>query len=148
MKKAKANTLQAVLAATQAATKPLPKPPAHCTLRAADMPNWRAVLMSRALDEWTAADLVVAAQLARVMSDIEAETRLLQTEGTIVAGTVNPRAAIVDRLSKRQLAYMRSLRMGGRVAGDARDEAGRRRLERQARAIHAELSNDPDGLLA
>jgi hypothetical protein len=147
MKKPKANTLQATLLATRAATRPLPDPPAHCTLRATDVPYWRAVMLSRAIDEWSEADLVIAAQLARCMADVETEARQLDSEGAVISGRKNPRAAIVDSLVKREQAFLRTLRMGGRVAGDARDESGRRRLERHARQIHDELV-DEDDLLA
>ena len=49
---------------------------------------------------------------------------------------------VAAQLARREMALMRTLRMGGRVAGDARDEAGRRRIQRQAEAARAELEDD------
>jgi len=37
---------------------------------------------------------------------------------------------------------MRTLRMGGRVAGDARDEAGRRKVQRGAERARKELEDE------
>jgi hypothetical protein len=59
--------------------------------------------------------------------------------GTMVA---NPRVAVLEQLARREMALMRTLRMGGRVAGDARDEGARRKLERQAKALQTELAED------
>jgi hypothetical protein len=109
------------------------------------------VLRARARDEWTEADLVVAAQLARCQADIELEQQLLNAEGSVVEnmkGTqvMNPRVTVMEQLSRREMALMRTLRMGGRVAGDTRDQMGKRALERKAHEIRAELEDD--GLLA
>ena len=38
---------------------------------------------------------------------------------------------------------MRTLRMGGRIAGDTRDEAGRRKIASTARKAQKELEGDP-----
>jgi hypothetical protein len=46
------------------------------------------------------------------------------------------------------MALMRTLRMGGRVAGDARDDAGRRRVQMQAEKARAQVEADEDSLLA
>jgi hypothetical protein len=81
------------------------------------------------------------------MHDIEAEGKMLADEGSIIDGRRNPRGDVVDGLIRRQLAYLRSLRLAGAAAVDPRDEAGRRRLEQRARQINAELADD-DGLLA
>ena len=96
--------------------------------------------------------------MARCMGDVEREQALLDVEGGILvndrgAATLNPRAALLDSLVKRQLAYGRALRLSGRAVGDVRDEAGRRKVER--RAAGEEFITDakgerwsPDGLLA
>ena len=126
-------------------------PPAHVKLREGDQPFWEAVLCARARDEWGAADLVVAAQLARCLRDIEKEQELMDAEGTVIPndkGTmcVNPRVSVLEQFARREMALMRTLRMGGRIAGDARDESGRRKIERQSTTIRGELV--ADGLLA
>lgn len=140
----------AVKAMVNAALPPLPLP-GHVQLRETDYPFWEGVLRARARDEWTESDLVVAAQLARCQADIEREQQLLNYEGTVVEnakGTqiMNPRVTVLEQLSRREMALMRTLRMGGRIAGDARDQAGKRAIERKAHQIRTELEDD--GLLA
>lgn len=105
-------------------------------MRPGDLPFWQDIVRARSRDEWTEADLVAAGQMARCMADVEREQALLDVEGVIVendrgAAAVNPRAALLDSLVKRQLAYGRALRLGGRAAGDARDQQGRRKAERK-----------------
>jgi hypothetical protein len=130
------------------------KVPAHVRLRDGDEPFWIGILRARARDEWTDADLVVAAQLARCQSDIERESIVLESEDSVVInarGTqiVNPRISVLEQLARREMALMRTLRMGGRIAGDARDESGKRKLESEARRAREEvLDDEEDTLLA
>jgi hypothetical protein len=136
----------AVQALVNVAKGPIPCP-AFVRLRDGDLPFWDAILLARARDEWTQTDLVVAAQLARCQLDIENESLLLDSEGAVVSKNngdkvVNPRVAVVEQLAKREMALLRTLRMGGRIAGDQRDEGTRRKLERQARAMQDELAED------
>lgn len=145
----RADSATAAIRAAQNAARGLPVIPAHVHVRNNDRPFLEGVLRSRALDEWTPADLVVAVQLARCQNDIEEEAKLLAVEGTVVHGKLNPRAQVVEAMTRRMQAFMRALRMGGRAVGDPRDLLGRRKLERQAVAIHEQLSRDgDDGLLA
>ena len=123
------------------------KPPAHVKLRDGDKPFWDGVVCARARDEWTEADLVVAAQLARCQHDIEREQLLLDADGAVVTndrGTpvMNPRVSVLEQLARREMALMRTLRLGGRIAGDIRDEAGRRKIERTSRKLRDELEED------
>lgn len=125
--------------------------PAHARLRESDRPFWDGIVRARARDEWTEADLVVAAQLARCQCDIEAESLTLEGEGTVTTndrGTpvVNPRVAVLEQLARREMALMRTLRLGGAGAGEARHVVARRKTERQARAVRDEL--EADALLA
>lgn len=122
-------------------------PPAHILMRPEDQPFWDAIMLARATDEWIENDLILAAQLARCQFDAESEAELLAEEGTVLTapnGKVigNPRATILEKLICRELALMRALRMGGRIAGDARDSAGSRMIERKARQIRTELIDD------
>lgn len=129
------------------AAKGPPEVPAHVRLRDGDRPFWDGVIRARARDEWTDADLVVAAQLARCQRDIERESERLQDEESVLInarGTqvMNPRLSVLEQLARREMALMRTLRMGGRVAGDARDESTRRKLQRQAESVRSELEED------
>ena len=123
------------------------EPPAHVNLRNGDLVFWDGVVRARARDEWTETDLVVAAQLARCLADIEKEQVQLDTEGTVIPndkGTlvVNPRVSVLEQFARREMALMRTLRMGGRVAGAARDLAPARKIERQSRKLREELEDD------
>ena len=147
MKKPKADSAAAAVKAMfDAAREPI-KVPAHVKLRPEDSPFWSGIISSRARDEWTDSDLVVAAQLARCQFDIERESASLEIEGTVIEnarGTMvsNPRLNVLEQLARREMALMRTLRMGGRIAGDTRDEAGRRKIERDSRKVREELEED------
>jgi hypothetical protein len=136
----------AVQAALNAANGP-PQPPAHITLRPEDAPFWDGIVRARARDEWTGPDLVVAGQLARCQRDIEVESASLEVEGTVVKndrGTLvcNPRVSVLEQLARREMALMRSLRMGGRAAGDPRHEEAHRRVQRTADRVKQELEDE------
>lgn len=129
------------------AAKELIQPPAHVKLRDGDRPFWDGIVCARARDEWSTADLVVAGQLARCQADIEKEQLDLDIETTVLTnerGTkvMNPRVTVLEQLARREMALMRTLRMGGRVAGDTRNEAGRRKVEQQSRKLREELEDD------
>jgi hypothetical protein len=122
-------------------------PPEHVRLRDGDLAFWHGVVRARARDEWSDADLVVAAQLSRCQADIEREQTELDGEGSVVkndrgTAVANPRVAVLEQLARREMALMRTLRMGGRVAGDSRDEMGRRKIQRAAEKVREELEDD------
>lgn len=136
----------AVKAMLDAAQAPL-APPAHVRLRDGDMPFWDGVVRARARDEWADADLVVAAQLARCQADLEKEQVLLDKEGSVLhngRGTMvmNARVSVLEGLARREMALLRTLRMGGRVSGDARDDVLRRQIQRQNEKAVEEQSDD------
>lgn len=123
------------------------RPPAHVIMRDGDEPFWQDVILSRARDEWLPADLVVAAQLARTQRDIETQQVWLDAEGTVTEnarGTMvmNPRVTVMEGLARREMALMRTLRMGGRVAGDTRDQTAKRKGAADARKTQAEIEDD------
>ena len=147
MKRTRADSAASAVKAMLDAAKGEIKPPKHVTLRERDWPFWAGVVRARARDEWSDADLVVAAQLAKCQADIEVEQAALDLETTVVVndrGTacVNPRVAVLEQYARREMALMRTLRMGGRVAGDARDEAGRRKVQRGAERARKELEDE------
>lgn len=97
--------------------------------------------------------MVVAAQLARCQHDIERESLNLEGEGSVIEnqrGTpvMNPRHAVLEQLARREMALMRTLRIGGYEAGgDRRDLDKARKLQRQAESAREEIEAG-DGLLA
>lgn len=128
-RKPRSDSTTAALFAIENARKPAPEPPIHAPLRDCDKPFWAAIVAGRGRDEWRNVDLVLAAQLARCQADIEREAAILDTEGTVLDGRANPRAAVVEAMVKRELALMRSLRMGGSATGKAETIQNARSLE-------------------
>lgn len=129
------------------AASPLPELPKHVRLRESDRPFWEDILRSRARDEWMPADLVVAAQLARCQYDMEAESELLETEGSVLQnqrGTpvMNPRHQVLEQLARREMAMMRSLQMVGSSRGKREDLEKGRKLQNQAEKVREELADD------
>jgi hypothetical protein len=130
-----------------AAASPLPDLPKHVRLRDEDWPFWTEILRARARDEWSGPDLVVGAQLARCQRDIEIESQQLDAEGSIMKndrGTMvmNPRVAVLEQLARREMALMRSLRMGGKDAGDPRGLKNARDMQRSAERVRDELGDE------
>jgi hypothetical protein len=147
MKRKPANTAEAAVKAAVDAAKGPPECPPHVRLREEDLPFWDGVVRARTRDEWTSADLVVAGQLARCQYDIERESLALDVEGTVVKndrGTqvCNPRVTVLEQLARREMALMRTLRLGGAAAGEARHVLERRRVAKQAENVRAELEED------
>jgi hypothetical protein len=147
MKTTRSDSSESAVKAMLNAAQDTPAPPAHCRLREGDLPFWAGIVRARALDEWTEADFVVGVQLARCQADIEREQVDLDVEGSILVnakGTqiMNPRVAVLEQLSRREMAVMRCLRMGGVPAGRPEDEVGKRKVERTSRKLRAELEDD------
>jgi hypothetical protein len=147
MKRTRADSAASAVKAMVDASKALIQPPAHVRLRDGDHAFWNGIVCARARDEWSTADLVVAGQLARCQNDIEKEQVELDAEGSVVKndrGTqvMNPRVSVLEQLARREMALMRTLRMGGRVAGDTRNETGKRKIEQTSRRLREELEDD------
>lgn len=122
----------AVVAAQSAALGPL-DPPAHITLRDGDRPFWDAVVRSRARDTWTASDLTTAATMARAQADIEQLQADIDSEGYVREGKINPKAVMLETLSKRVVSLSRVLHVHAEaVIGRSRDAAKALANERAA----------------
>ena len=129
------------------AASALPAVPGYVKVRPGDVPFLEGILRARARDEWTSPDLVVAMQLARCQADIEKEHAMLESEGSVIdnfKGTpiVNPRHAVLEQLSRRELALLRALQMAGSARGDKRDVEQARNLQRQAEKTRELLADD------
>lgn len=134
------------------ASKDYPPPPIHTPLTDTAIPFWNAIMAARAVDDWIPADLISAANLAQCQADFIDENALLRFEGRVIENTfgnvvINPRAKVVEDLTRRGMSLMRTLRMGGKAAGDPRDLTGSRNLEAESRSIRSEIE-DEEGLLA
>ena len=137
-KRTPSNTVDNLVSAMQAVIAGDIEPPEHVLLQEGDMPFWRSIMRARARSEWTDADLIHAANLARCMSEIESESAALRSEGSVIEnqrGTpiVNPRHTVLERLSGRAMALTRILQMQGLASGDREDKAKRRAQEANAR---------------
>lgn len=146
-RKSRADSVTATIKAMVSVAEPWPQPPSHVRLRDEDGPFWDGIIRARARDEWTKADLVVGAQLARTMRDIEVESEKLESEGSVIEnqrGTpvMNPRHAVLEQLARREMALMRSLRMGGTSAGLTHDAQKSRQMQTQAERVREELQED------
>ena len=143
-RKPRSDSTTAAIFAIEKARKPPLVAPNHTNLRDSDQPFWDAIITGRAYDEWTPVTLVLAVQLARTQADIEQETATLLTEGSIINGKVNPRCRVIDVLEKRQMALLRTLRMGGTALGKTPTIENSRALELKAR----DLLDEFDDLIA
>jgi hypothetical protein len=147
-RKTRSDSAAAAIDAMVNASMPLPDVPAHVRLEKKHLPFWGGIIRVRARSEWIETDLVVAAQLARCQYDIEKESELLESEGSVIEnarGTsmMNPRHAVLEQLARREMALMRALRIAGTAAGiDPRDLAKKRSLERESRATKEEMLED------
>lgn len=155
-RRARSDSAAAAIKAAKNAAMDTPMPPDHVQISADALPDYHAIVRARARDEWSELDLIVAAQLAECIVRQREQDDLILLEGDVIKndkGTMvaNPRVAMLERLAGRQMAYMRTLQMGGRVpgtAGDKRKKQNGRALERGARAAQQEVEDEGKGLLA
>ncbi len=144
-RKTKSDTTAAAIAQAQAAQAGVIKPPAHVAMRAGDMPFWNDIIRARAREMWTDIDLVMAANLARCLADVEKLNGELDKEGPTVKnqkGTsiANPKFLAITQLTDRMMRLMRLLHVHpAATAGRAADEGNAMRAERAAEET---LAND------
>lgn len=144
-RKTKTDTTAGAIATAQAALAGVIKPPAHVTMRPTDMPFWNDIIRARAREMWTDIDLVMAANLARCLADVEKLQGELDKEGPTVKnqkGTsiANPKFAAITQLTDRMMRLMRLLHVHpAATAGRSADEGNAMRAEREAEET---LAND------
>ena len=147
-KRAPSNTVDSQIRAMVNAAAPEFEPPAHVRMRDKDRPFWSSIMSSRARDEWSKNDFIVAAQLARCQADIETESEIVDSEGSVVTnarGTqvMNPRHSVLEQLARRELALMRALAMTASSAGKDKDKLEKsRQLQRKSENLRDELEDD------
>lgn len=125
-------------------------PPKHVKLRRGDLPFWDAVVAERAKSEWTDADLVVAANLARAMADAEKIAAFpVDKGGNINVATLMGTIELSDKLARRIVTLRRALGLDSRARhGEQRDVNKRRDAAKSIEAGHNPMAEDGDGLLA
>lgn len=136
----RSDSAAAAVVAAQAAALGYLDPPAHVALREGDRPFWNAVVKARARDTWNDTDLTTAANLARTQADIENLQAKLDAEGYVVDDKINPKAKLVEILSRRAVALSRVLHVHAEATqGRSRDAGNALANERQAEADHDDL---------
>ena len=148
----RSDSIAASVAAQQAIrTSMAPPEPLPNTL----LPIWQEVVEMRASFEWSSLDLRLAVSLVRALGDLASQERQLSREAKVQqtphGPVVNPRFAIIDRLSARILKLQTRLLLTPRAAGLKADRTEhQRRVEREARArvdpIGAYLDNGGDAM--
>lgn len=139
----------AAVATMAAAARDL-SPPAHIRFRSGDWPFWDAVIAERAKSEWSAADLVVAANLARAMADAERIAEMTTgVRGAVKITTLIASIAASDKLARRIVTLRRALGIDSRSKhGEQRDVNNRRDQARTIEAGANPMAGDDDELLA
>lgn len=141
------------VATMAAATRDL-SPPAHVFLRPGDLPFWETVIAEKPKSEWTDADLIVAASLARAMADAEMIATMSVGQRGRVKDKVKPSFVInsisaVDKLARRIVTLRRALQLDNRSKnGEQRDVDRRREHARDVENGQNPMADDDDGLLA
>jgi hypothetical protein len=151
-KRAPSNTVQSLVDAHRAVAAGDIEPPDHVFLRDRDRPHWLNVVRARARNEWTATDLVIAANLARAFADVERLSQELEDEDDIVYSTrgtpvPNPKYAILQQLAQRISSLTRILQMQPATTGTARDKVKGRKVEDDARRAKQEVAEEQDDLI-
>ena len=142
----KATSSAGLLVAMVNASKGLLQPLESAPVRAEAMKFWPAIITARTRDEWDEVSLVIASQLAECQCAIMEQTAEVNREGYMLRKGndlyANPRASLIEALSRREMALMRSLRFGGRISGDTRHDAVKRQVEKNARQALESLAED------
>ena len=138
-KRVRSDSISFAVAAAQ--TKRLASPPAHVPLDVSELPFFESIAAEMAGTELTEHVAEIAAMLARTMCALEAEQRLLKSEGTVIAnqrGTpiANPRVFACRGLTSDVQSLRRSLQLHARATnGEARDAAKRRQAGKAAENV-------------
>jgi len=144
----RSDSVAAAMAAHVAVREPPIEPPRPLPERA--MPLWLAVIESRARHEWQRLDLHLAAELVRLVDDLDKQAAVLRREGLMRPSrrgpgpTPNPRLAVVAQLQRRVLQLQARLCLTPKAFGFKADRvANARELEREARNLSREPPADP-----
>ena len=131
----------AAAVATLAASARKVAPPKYIKLPKSVVPFWDAVIDERAASEWSEADLIVAASLARAMAEMEAFSFL--------GGGNAKELALVDKIARRIVTLRRALGIDSRAKhGEQRDVNKRRAIAKGIEEGHNPMADDGDDLLA
>lgn len=153
-KRTRSDSSSAAIQAMQNATVDTIQPPAHAGLEKKAEPFWHDNIRSKALDSWTPADLLAAAELANnqlyitvLRKDLRKEERVRgdnRDEGLIK----DYRKQIVE-LQRTILAQRRDLQIHSHATnGESRDQKKRNQNDQSARKTASKHSKADDNLIA
>ncbi|MGO2461853.1 MAG: terminase [Ewingella sp.] len=153
-KRTRSDSSSAAIQAMQNATVDTIQPPAHAGLEKKAEPFWHDNIRSKALDSWTPADLLAAAELANnqlyitvLRKDLRKEERVRgedRDEGLIK----DYRKQIVE-LQRTILAQRRDLQIHSHATnGESRDQKNRNQNDRAARNTKSHHGEEEDNLIA
>lgn len=153
-KRTRSDSSSAAIQAMQNATVDTIQPPEHAGLEKKAEPFWHDNIRSKALDSWTPADLLAAAELANnqlyitvLRKDLRKEERL-RGEARNEALIKDLRKQIVE-LQRTILAQRRDLQIHSHATnGESRDQKKRNQNDQNARKTAAQHSDGDDNLIA
>jgi hypothetical protein len=98
-------------------------PPAHVALDESDVPFFNSIIAEFAKAEWSDHQIELAAKMARLMSDTEAEYRAMRVEGSVITNShgnkvINPRRSVIQMNVAAILNFRRSLSLNANLVGD------------------------------
>ncbi|MDU1193411.1 MAG: terminase [Enterobacteriaceae bacterium] len=153
-KRIRSDSSSAAIQAMKNATEDTIQPPAHAGLEKKAEPFWHDNIRSKALDSWTPADLLAAAELANNQLYITVLRRDLRKEERKHGEDRNEqlikdlRKQIVE-LQRTILAQRRDLQIHSHATnGESRDQKKRNENDRNARSAVNQNSGEDDNLIA
>lgn len=153
-KRTRSDSSSAAVQAMQNATVDTIQPPVHAGLEKKAEPFWHDNIRSKALDSWTPADLLAAAELANNQLYITVLRKDLRKEERI-RGEERNEALIKDlrkqitELQRTILAQRRDLQIHSHATnGESRDQKKRNQNDRIARKTAEEHQSQDDNLIA
>lgn len=153
-KRTRSDSSSAAVQAMQNATVDTIQPPVHAGLEKKAEPFWHDNIRSKALDSWTPADLLAAAELANNQLYITVLRKDLRKEERM-RGEARNEALIKDlrkqitELQRTILAQRRDLQIHSHATnGESRDQKKRNQNDRDARNTRDEHKEQDDNLIA
>ena len=153
-KRIRSDSSSAAIQAMKNAPEDTIQPPAHAGLEKKAEPFWHDNIRSKALDSWTPADLLAAAELANNQLYITVLRRDLRKEERKHGEDRNEqlikdlRKQIVE-LQRTILAQRRDLQIHSHATnGESRDQKKRNENDRNARSAVNQNSGEDDNLIA
>ena len=153
-KRTRSDSSSAAVQAMQNATEDTIQPPVHAGLEKKAEPFWHDNIRSKALDSWTPADLLAAAELANNQLYITVLRRDLRKEERMRGegrneGLIKDLRKQITELQRTILAQRRDLQIHSHATnGESRDQKKRNQNDRAARSTKSEHENQDDNLIA